>query len=188
MTEPQLVDSELEDLEPILMRARAGDREAIGQLFVHFHDVTSKMAKGESSVVQMTMFQAWIALEGFRGDTINEVRAWLTSILRNCIFQRYRHDHRAKRMPKAGFSDRDIDTVAGNSLPPDALIEKQEQYELVRRMLDTLNDGQRLVIWLRYYEENSLEEIAAKLNKSIEAVESVIARAKRKLQWEFGDD
>jgi RNA polymerase sigma-70 factor (ECF subfamily) len=65
---------------------------------------------------------------------------------------------------------------------PDARLRREELRRAVKDALDDLPENQRLAVLLARYEELSYEEIAETMGMSLEAVKSVLFRAKENLQ------
>ena len=57
----------------------------------------------------------------------------------------------------------------------------RQRAETIIRLLQSLPEGQRATIILKYYEEMTTREIAQVLGKSVSSVESLLARAKQNL-------
>src|SRR4051812_46652110 len=82
--------------EQCLAAARAGSTEAIGQLLDGFRPYLWMIASAElgeplraklsgSDLVQDSLLNAFRAFDRFRGDTPDELRAWLRQVLRRVI-------------------------------------------------------------------------------------------------------
>jgi RNA polymerase sigma-70 factor (ECF subfamily) len=73
------------------------------------------------------------------------------------------------------------------SFNPDAQLELEERRRALREALDTLSDSQRAAFALSKYDGLSYQEIAEILKTSVPSVESLIHRAKAKLQKKLRD-
>jgi RNA polymerase sigma-70 factor (ECF subfamily) len=73
-----------------------------------------------------------------------------------------------------------LEEPAGND--PDARLQREDLQQAVRAALDALPENQRLAVLLSRYQEMSYEEIAETMGISLEAVKSVIFRAKENLK------
>ena len=95
--------------------------------------------------------------------------AWLISIARNLLTDYYRKRGRSREISleeiKEPFSNSDE--------------EKKDNLYLgdIRKMLDLLTDEQKEVITLKFIEDNTNEEIARIMNKSIGAIKALQFRA-----------
>jgi len=65
--------------------------------------------------------------------------------------------------------------------------ENPEQHNLIKTVLDLPSD-QKEVIYLHYYENRTIPEIAEIMQKNINTVYSILRRAKAQLKKKVGDD
>jgi RNA polymerase sigma-70 factor (ECF subfamily) len=65
---------------------------------------------------------------------------------------------------------------------PDARLRREELRRAVKEALDALPENQRMAVLLARYEELSYDQIAETMGMSLEAVKSVLFRAKENLQ------
>lgn len=65
---------------------------------------------------------------------------------------------------------------------PDARLHRQELREAVKGAIDALPENQRMAVLLSRYEDMSYDEIAETMGLSLEAVKSLLFRAKENLQ------
>ncbi len=65
---------------------------------------------------------------------------------------------------------------------PDSRLSRQELQRAVKAAIDSLPENQRMAVILARYEEMSYDEIASTLGLSLEAVKSVLFRAKENLK------
>jgi len=65
---------------------------------------------------------------------------------------------------------------------PDEGILKNERVAAIKEAIDSLPENQRIAVLLRRYEDLSYEEIAETMNLSLEAVKSLLNRAKENLK------
>lgn len=165
----------------LISRAQAGDGEAFDEICRIHGDRLLRQAIGlcrdaalAEDLVQETLIAAWRGLPGYNRQC--QFFTWLCSILIR------RHQNSIRRTWPQLLStifrnepDRADEAVTnmkdrGNS--PDDAAEKSERAVRVLRSLDCLPDRQRQVVYLRYYADASLEEIAAALDCSIGTVKS----------------
>lgn len=125
-------------------------------------------------IAQEAMLRLWrIAPEWRQGEA--QVRTWLTRVVRNLCTDRYR------RTRKDGPA---LDTIADPEDPQpraDARLIDHDRAQALTAALDALPDRQREAVVLRHIEGLSNPEIAAAMDISVEAVESLTARGKRAL-------
>jgi len=109
------------------------------------------------------------ALHGGRGPTTS-LRGWLMGTLANLVNDHFR---RAYARPTTELSD----DLHANGKDPTALAEDSEQRANVRRALGQLTPEQQHVLTLRFGSELSLEETAALMERSVNAVKALQFRA-----------
>ena len=71
---------------------------------------------------------------------------------------------------------------------PDLALQQQEEQRRVERALASLPERQREAIVLQYYQELSNVEAAEIMEISVEALESLLARARRNLRASLAGD
>ena len=121
--------------------------------------------------------EVWLlAVEGFdRFDPVRgSIRDWLLGIARHCVLRRHRTV--AGRDP-AEFPDRNSDALSAPEL-----LERVERADMVRAGLLCLQEDRRQVLLDKYVAGASVAEIAARTNRSVKAVESLLSRARAQLR------
>ena len=175
----------------MLAAAQGGDTRAFGELCRVYETRLLRHAMGlcgnatlAEELAQDTLVEAWKSLRRFNGCC--QFFTWLCAILLN----RYRNSLREKRpLPLAALGGGDLsvyeDHVAALADPaagPDQAVQLREQAALVRACLAALPPKLEQVIYLRFYVEDSLEEIAGALECSVGTVKSRLFNALEKLR------
>jgi RNA polymerase sigma-70 factor (ECF subfamily) len=192
-------------MRDLLAGARAGSREALGQLLESCRDyllliagqeldVDLRAKGGASDLVQETFLEAQRDFIQFRGDSEAELLGWLRRLLLNNLanFSRqYRTTgkrHVEREVPLQGQSSSfDLrDNLAASVPTPAEQAMEQEQADLVDRVLERLPEDYRQVLLWRYREELAFEEIARRLGRTENAVRKLWARALERFQAEMG--
>ena len=187
-----------------LAAARAGSREALGQaldacrgylllLAERELDPDLRAKGGASDLVQETFMEAQNDFAQFKGNSEDELRAWLRQILLHNLAnftRRYRATakRRLGREVALEVSGSSADREGGltlDALSPSGLAMEEEQAQALRWALERLPDDYRQVILLHYQEQRPFEEIAPLMHRSYEAVRSLWARAIRRLRHEM---
>lgn len=187
MTEPlrdPFEQSQLDDqsMSTLLQQARNGDHAAQNTLLDQLHKYLAFVANhqmdrelqakmGPSDVVQQSMIRAVENLETFRGNTVNEFRAWIRQILVNEAKQ-VKRDFRAQK--RDVFKERRIaDSLAhgpvdlADSLPtPGTKALAEEQTRAIEVALEKLSEQDRQIIQWRNWDGLEFDEIANRLNIS----------------------
>src|SRR5262245_3638614 len=187
-----------------LPAARAGSREALGRALDACRAYLLGIADGEldddlrakggaSDIVQQTFLEAQRDFAAFRGASADELRAWLRHLLLNNVadFTR-RYRAAAKRQigrEVALAEDRPSGSgeggVAADTPSPSGRAVAHEQAEALRRALERLPEDYRQVITWRYLEEQSFDEIARRMQRSVNAVRKLWLRAVERLRQEM---
>jgi RNA polymerase sigma-70 factor, ECF subfamily len=143
-----------------------------------------------SDIVQETLLKACRAREQFRGETEQELAAWLRAILNNTLANALRSCSRQKRAAPLGLSTPESDsslahpgnTAADGRLPPDEMAAKNEQLLQLARALARLPDDQRVVMELRHLEGLTVTEICDWTGRSKPSVVGLLFRGVKALR------
>ncbi len=186
-----VVETKVTEEATWLRRAQDGDAEAFCQLSEIYQGRLLRQAFmlcGDQAlaedVAQEALFQSWKCLRRFDGRC--QFFTWLCAILLNC------HRKSCRHKTPISFSSLNVENESG--LPdvmqnaemdgPDpgevALI--REESELLLSCVNTLPEKQQQVIYLRFYVDNSLENIALALGCSLGTVKSRLFNALEKLR------
>ncbi len=138
-------------------------------------------------VAQEAMLRLWRQASDWRAGEAR-VSTWLYRVTRNLCIDRIR-----KRRPSAAIED-----VAEPPDPALSVLERlslSEESRMLAAAIMALPERQRQALVLRHFEGLSNPEIGERLDCSVEAVESLLARARRQLAAEvttqrevIGDD
>ena len=194
----------MSDAAQRLAAARAGSREALGQVLQACRGYLLLLAEreldpdlrakgGASDLVQETFLDAQKDFAHFQGDSEDELRAWLRQILLHNLAnftRRYRATAKRRLGKEVALdvSGSSADREGGlilDALSPSGLAMEEEQAQSLRRALGRLPDDYRQVILLHHQEQRPFEEIAPLMHRSYEAVRSLWARAIRRLRQEM---
>jgi RNA polymerase sigma-70 factor (ECF subfamily) len=183
LTDEQLVDA-----------ARTGDESAFSALFVRHQKRLLMLAlqyrlsmQDAEDAVQQTMLKAWQALGSFRGES--RFATWITRVLMNEVFQSQR---KRARMRLEEMESAKLTAVleAGSSMTPRQMSQEQrlltmERNRLVHAALRSLPESLRSAVLLQFFDERSLEEIAAQIDRPVATVKSRRHRARLELRKRF---
>lgn len=155
----------------VLARAQARDADAFCDLCRPYEDRLFRQAVAlcrdetlAEDLVQETLIEAWKSLHRFNGRC--RLFTWFCSIM----LHRYQKMIRRKR-PLA-VNDETLHAVADIQPTPAVKTELIDRDLWLQSCLDSLPHKQRQVVYLRFYVENSLEEIAAAVRCSVGTVKS----------------
>lgn len=174
----------LVDETRIVELCQDGDREAFRSIVERYGDtlygaafLMSRDHAFAEDMVQQAFLRAWKSIPQFKAGT--NLKAWLVRILVNQVMS----DRRRKRLPQESLDS----AYASASDEPggmDAVLESERQEE-VRTALQSIDEGARKAIVLRYFAEMTVPEIAESLGWAEGTVKSRIHRGLRKLREHF---
>ena len=124
-------------------------------------------------------FAAWNAIPPARPDRLD---AWFFRVVRNQALRRYRGNTALKRN---SFYDAALDELADTlSDPgtPEQALDARELAALLDRFLDTLDRTSRIIFLRRYWYADPVEDIAAALGMTRNAVSVRLHRTRKKLK------
>ncbi len=146
---------------------------------------------GASDLVQQAMMQAVQAFEQFRGETEEELMAWLRQILVRHLCHVDRDLHRDKRdirrehsmeQQLAASSMRIQNLLAGDGPTPRQNIMLGEHILRLSEAIDRLPEAQGEAIRLHYIEGLKLSEVAEQIGKTSGAVAGLMHRGMKTLR------
>lgn len=131
-------------------------------------------------VAQESFLRIWRQAANWRSG---EARfdTWLHRVALNLCHDRLR---RRKERP---LSEEDTAELADSAPPPDEQLETLDRSARMAAALAALPERQREAIVLQYYQELSNIDAAALMNISVEALESLLSRARRQLRRQLAD-
>ncbi len=164
-----------------MARAGRGDRVAASALVLRHTDkimgacyrMLGERAAAEDAT-QETFLRLWTHAGSWR-DTGAKFETWLYRVAMNICLDRLRK--RGREAPE----DAAPEQIDGTLRADQAMVE-DERRAAVQAAVDALPDRQRLAVTLCHYQELSNIEAAAIMEASVEAVESLLARARRTLR------
>jgi RNA polymerase sigma-70 factor (ECF subfamily) len=170
--------------EELVRRAQAGEAEAFASLVAEHQRFVYNLAlralgnpHDAEDAAQEAFVRAWVALPGFRRKA--QFRTWLYRIVTNLCYNKLPRlrrelaalgEREASELPRAGDAD------------PAAPIEAEEQRAFLHRQIESLPEGYRLLIALRYQDELSYEEIAQVTSLPLGTVKTGLHRARARLR------
>ena len=156
-----------------------GDRGAAQQLTeqlmpkIHAHAYyrLGNIADAED-VTQEAFLKLWKIAPSWKQDKA-QVSTWLYRVVSNLCKDRYR------RATLEGMLS--VEEPTNGSQSPSAKIEEELRQKALYTAMSILPESQRLAVQLRHIDELTNPQIAEIMELSVEAVESLTARGKRKL-------
>lgn len=134
-------------------------------------------------VAQEVFVEVHQTIAGFRGEAA--LSTWLYRLATSRALKHHRWARAKKRFAHLtsllGLDNQVLHEPADHA-HPHALLEGEQQLRLLLGQIASLPAKQRVAFALRHEQELSYEEIAAVLNTTVSAVESLLFRARQKLQ------
>ena len=170
-----LESQELQDSQPdsvLVERAVCGDGDSFAELCRRHYGAMVAIGHsilGDRHLAEDAAQQAFAkaALNLPRLRKTDQFGRWMAAISRNAARDLLRKSQRTR--------------IADRMAEPAAASEPDGSGELVKSALDKLPPGDKEVIYLRFYDGLSYEQISAALGISIQAINGRLRRAKKKL-------
>jgi len=173
-----------EDLAATVARARAGDREAWGDLYKQFAGPLFRFCRRVLPTredAEDAAMDVFVKLRSKLGqyDPERPFTAWLYKVAANHCWDLLR-----RRKVRQDLETEDAETVPLEHPDPGQLenIISQQAGSGVRKALESLSDRARMALVLRYYAEMSYDEIAEALGLRRAFVGVVLLRARHELR------
>jgi len=191
----------------LLEKARAGDRDAGGELFERYlsriiYLVRSRLEEPlrnrleTMDIVQEVLATAYVRLQEFDPRSSGAFYVWMREIVNRKVRDAYRHHFARKRSLErevslqkkeegsADFQDR----IPGvSSLHLGTYLDQQEAVMRLEKELENLQEGQAMALKLWYLEGLTPSEMAGRLDRSPDACRMLVARALKTLGTRFKD-
>lgn len=185
--------------EPDLLElARGGDGKALGSLLEKYRHYLCLLARiqigrrlqrkvDEADLVQEAFLEAHRAFPRFRGGSEREFAAWLREILAARMAMQLRQYYGTQRrdlvrekeladeLNQSSFLISQAFVASGTS--PSRQVEKREQAVVLADALASVSADYRAVLVHRHLEGLTFPEIAVRMERSVDAVEKLWARA-----------
>jgi len=164
-----------------------GDREAVGDLVKEYYDGLSRYLFGfvhDRALAGELAEDAFVVLVTKKPRYVDNgasFRSWLYGIGRKVALDRVRRD--SKRSREVVQLDYEL---PGTDDIESAILEKEENGELYLGLL-MLKSEYREALWLTYFEDLPLKEVAIAMHRSESSVEHLVRRGKYALRKELTD-
>lgn len=170
--------------ERLARRLKAGDELAFPELvkiwerrlYRTFYGMTTN-AHDAMDLTQETFLRVYQGIR--RWDGRSSFSTWLNRVATNLGIDFLRKRGRSKEVPSP---EAGVDVGVEDPTPLEDAEEKAIRLERLRRAMETLPEGQRVVMALRHYQGMSLKEIAEARECAVGTVKSALFQAFRNLQ------
>lgn len=178
-------------LEALVARAQAGDRQAFDELAASEREPLERRVRRAmgtvlartvevEDVLQETYLRAFRSLDRLEWHGRASLLGWLERIAEHVVLDLARHRQRAP------FIELPVEPPA-DGLAPSTEMRRAERFDRLRRALESLPPDDRQVIRLARLEGLPLGEVAARMNRSANAVSHLLHRALERLRDVFGE-
>jgi RNA polymerase sigma-70 factor (ECF subfamily) len=186
------------DWRELLATARRGHADALGQLLDQYRGYLRLLAEhhlrdnplaanSASDAVQDVFAKAHANFDQFRGECEAELTGWLRRILATCLVNVARRQYGRGHHRHAQFQrlserlDASSESLAAGLFATDSTPEqraiRRERSVLFANAFERLPEHYRQVLLLRHFDELSFPEVAERMNRSVDSVQKLWARA-----------
>ena len=189
LAEPPTPSASSADAE-LVARLQRGDEAAFRTLVLRFQDRVYRAAysllrsaEDAEDVAQEVFVEVHQTIARFRGEAA--LSTWLYRLATSRALQHRRRQQAGKRFAfftsLLGFANETLPEPPDHA-HPQALLEGAQQLHLLQQHIARLPAQQQVAFTLRYEQELRYDEIAAVLDTSVAAVESLLYRARHTLR------
>lgn len=154
----------------------------------HLHEVYGfvfHLVGGDRAVAEDLNQETWLeALDGIDqcDATRGSFRNWLFGIARKRVALHYRRRALAGNPTSLGDPCGEVAELGDSSLLPEDVLEQVEQRAVVRAAILLLPDDRREVLLRKYMDGLTVDAIAARMERTSKAVESLLSRAREQVR------
>ena len=174
-------------LRQLIERAQHGDEDAVATLYETYSEIiyryvfyrvpTIADAEDLTAEVFLNMVKQ---LPRYRVTGV-PFEAWLYRIAAARVADFYRHSRRRIQV--------ELSETLGDSAPlPEEQLQRQQEIDLLRSALEELGEEHQTILFLRFRERKSHEEVARILGKTVDGVRSAQHRALSRLATLLGSE
>ncbi len=169
--------------QPYIDKVLNGDVNAFSILIEKYKDLVFSLAikivknrEEAEEVAQDSFIKAYKSLNRFKGDS--KFSTWLYKItFNNCMDVVKKKERKYNTVKIDDVTENKIESVE-NTLD---FIERKERAKIIESCLSLLPDEERTILWLFYFQENSLKEIVNIMSLSEANVKVKLHRARKRL-------
>jgi len=169
--------------QELVKQSKEGNREAFSQLVEKYRQKVFQTSMGflhnvddAEDLTQEIFLKVWYSIRSF--DQRSSFSTWLYRIAVNRAVNQVRKN---KIRSFIGLNNeiKDSNFTTENA---ETQLENQEKKIQIKKAIDQLKTNQRKAFVLFYYQELSMKEVASVMKTSPKAAESLVFRARKKLQ------
>jgi RNA polymerase sigma-70 factor, ECF subfamily len=178
----------------LMLQVKAGDAVAFTELVLRYQNrlltvlehLVNNREQAED-LAQDTFLRVFRARERYQPEA--KFSTWLFTIANNVASNALRNRSRRREVgvPEGSGADSaplaldQLAKAASGSMPTRSL-DRSEQAEMVRQAVASLSDRQRMALLLAKFEGMSYQDIATAMNLSVQAIKSLLSRARVNLK------
>lgn len=186
MTNESMHAAEPNDAD-LVAESLAGRRDAFRMIVERYQTLVCSLAYSATGnisqsedVAQETFISAWKDLRLLREP--GKLRSWLCGIVRNRARRQWRDEGR-EPVRNADTLENATDSASTDALPSEQAVSREEE-AILWRSLEKIPENYREPLILFYREHRSIEQVAAALELSEDAVKQRLSRGRKLLQEE----
>jgi RNA polymerase sigma-70 factor (ECF subfamily) len=176
----------------IIQKLQQGNEQAFKQLVENYQKLVVNTCFGmvhntedAEDIAQEVFIEVFRSIQNFRADS--KITTWLYRIAVNRSLNFIRDNKRKKWVHSIEELVKGISGQVGeiqniNNETPVSELENSQRAKILHAAIDSLPENQKAAFTLNKYEDLSYKEISEVMNLSVSSVESLIHRAKIKLQ------
>ncbi len=177
--------ADIPHIEKLLKKARQGDSNAFREIYRLYYDrlIRYGCSLGASAACVHDVTQdlfVWLLQNPSKMEAVSHLDSYLYKCLRRNIYSVLERDRRKMDNAKKFYADAGAETSMESQLLETE--NRQAQAGWIRAQLDQLSSHQKEVIYLRFFENLSYEEMAEILSVSNQVVRNSVFRALKKLR------
>lgn len=179
---------ETKELQQLMQRAKAGDDQAFALLYENFYTpifryVLHKISdRDEAEDLTQTVFMKAFAARSNFADKHQSPIAYFYTIARNLVTDTYRKKDRQPVLVDSAKDEDFWDRIPDEELDPLAKTVRDERHLATKSLLDVLKPEHRQIIEMKFLQDLSNTEIAAKTGKTEANIRQIQVRSLRKLK------
>ncbi len=176
----------------LLYQLKLGDKAAFAQLVAQFSPRVLNTCyrfllnqQDAEDVSQEVFIEVYQSVKTFKGDA--KLSTWIYRITVTKCLDELKKRNRKKRISSLGkilLIDEVANWLKGGAMP-DKSLHEDDNFRAISKALNSLPDNQRVAFTLSKIDGYSNPEIAEIMNTTLNAVESLISRAKQKVSAEL---
>jgi RNA polymerase sigma factor (sigma-70 family) len=171
------LENEANDVVELVRRAKDGNEQAMSELItIHkalVYTIIFRMVNDpelSKDLTQETFIRFFLKID--RVKYAEKTKAWICRIARNIVYDHFRKEKRKKTVPLD-----QIPEISGTSN-----IEKKHKQMIIQDALQKLQERDRMLLTMAYFEGFSLAELAEAMNMSVNNAKVALHRARLRLR------